>query len=115
MKDFVAKVGRTYSNDDSSDIPGKCQVLEEKLASLLDTLTLESKMAEIEQAVSRFLNLRLVVSDMAKPLAYCTQVAILCDGFDLLQEPIACDVHLGLLLTQRAHAHFAVFLNLLNF
>ena len=51
VKNFVAKVGRYYSSEDNSDMPVKCRLLEEKLASLLDTLTVESKMAEMEQAV----------------------------------------------------------------
>ena len=37
------------------------------------------------------------------------------DGFDSQQEPLAFDIYTELLLTQRAQAHFAVSINLLNF
>jgi len=55
VKDFVTKVGRIYTSEDNSEIPFKCRVLEDKLALLLDALTLESKMAQLEQTVGSFL------------------------------------------------------------
>ena len=97
MKDFVAKVGRTYSSDDFSDIPVKCRVLEDKLASLLESLTLESKMAQIEQAVSSLvqaisnsvehlpLNRRLVINFHSVQTKNCSRlvVTVFCMTFSI--------------------------------
>ncbi|XP_076811636.1 diacylglycerol kinase delta-like isoform X2 [Clavelina lepadiformis] len=47
VKDFVAKVGQEKSGDD--ELPLKCQKLEEKLASLINTLSTERRLAELEQ------------------------------------------------------------------
>uniref|UniRef100_H2YKX6 Diacylglycerol kinase n=1 Tax=Ciona savignyi TaxID=51511 RepID=H2YKX6_CIOSA len=49
LKDFVAKVA---SSGNSCEMAKRCKTLDEKLASLLATLTLESKMAEKQQLYS---------------------------------------------------------------
>nr|CAB3237538.1 diacylglycerol kinase delta [Phallusia mammillata] len=45
IKDFVAKVGKLYA-DDNSEVTQKCKILDEKLESLLNALNQESKLAE---------------------------------------------------------------------
>jgi len=51
IKDFVANVGKSYANEDT-EMTQKCQVLDQKLASLLKTLNHESQLAREEELVT---------------------------------------------------------------